>query len=50
DKRVVAISSVDLNSVDFKNLIDINDKRVVAINSEIYTTKNSVTLTTAFLF
>ena len=36
---------VDLNSVDFKNLIDINDKRVVDINSEIYTTKNSVTYT-----
>ena len=32
---------VDLNSVDFKNLIDINDKRVVDINSEIYTTKIS---------
>ncbi len=36
---------VDLNSVDFKNLIDINDKRVVDINSEIYTTKNSLTYT-----
>lgn len=36
---------IDLNSIDFENLIEINNKKTCDINSQIYTTKNSVSYT-----